>query len=98
MSQPRFAKELGFAARTIGNAERGTHPPSLAARRGWTRQWHLLVKTDNLRGPRYDLSGVLLHVQLLEELLVSARASARKALRDQRNPDRVESLVEAGYV
>lgn len=40
-------------------------------------QWHLLVKTDNLLGPRYALSGVLLQLQLLEELLISAPASAR---------------------
>lgn len=33
LSQPRFAKELDFVPRTIGNAERGTHPPSLALRR-----------------------------------------------------------------
>ncbi|MGH3825098.1 MAG: helix-turn-helix transcriptional regulator [Pseudonocardiaceae bacterium] len=33
LSQPEFAKELGFSRRTIGNAERGTHPPSLALRR-----------------------------------------------------------------
>jgi transcriptional regulator with XRE-family HTH domain len=33
LSQPQFAKKLGFASRTIGNAERGTHPPSLALRR-----------------------------------------------------------------
>ena len=33
LSQPRFAKQLGFTKRTIGNAERGTHPPSLALRR-----------------------------------------------------------------
>ena len=33
LSQPEFAKELGFSPRTIGNAERGTHPPSLALRR-----------------------------------------------------------------
>lgn len=32
LSQPKFAKELGFAPRTIGNAEHGTHPPSLALR------------------------------------------------------------------
>jgi DNA-binding XRE family transcriptional regulator len=32
-SQHDFAKTLGFAKRTIGNAERGTHPPSLALRR-----------------------------------------------------------------
>ncbi|MGH3796420.1 MAG: helix-turn-helix domain-containing protein [Pseudonocardiaceae bacterium] len=33
LSQDEFAKALGFAMRTIGNAERGTHPPSLALRR-----------------------------------------------------------------
>lgn len=32
-SQHDFAKTLGFAKRTVGNAERGTHPPSLALRR-----------------------------------------------------------------
>jgi DNA-binding XRE family transcriptional regulator len=32
-SQEGFAKALGFAERTIGNAERGTHSPSLALRR-----------------------------------------------------------------
>lgn len=32
-SQSGFAKALGFAMRTIGNAERGTHSPSLALRR-----------------------------------------------------------------
>ena len=33
LSQTAFAKALGFAMRTVGNAERGTHPPSLALRR-----------------------------------------------------------------
>ncbi len=33
LSQHDFAKTLGLAKRTIGNAERGTHPPSLALRR-----------------------------------------------------------------
>lgn len=32
MPQQEFAKESGFAKRTIGTAERGTHPPSLALR------------------------------------------------------------------
>jgi DNA-binding XRE family transcriptional regulator len=32
-SQEGFAKTLGFAERTIGNAERGTHRPNLALRR-----------------------------------------------------------------
>jgi DNA-binding XRE family transcriptional regulator len=33
LPQERFARTLGFAERTIGNAERGVHPPSLALRR-----------------------------------------------------------------
>ena len=33
LPQHRFAKNLGFDKRTIGNAERGTHPASLALRR-----------------------------------------------------------------
>ncbi|MDQ4031711.1 MAG: helix-turn-helix domain-containing protein [Actinomycetota bacterium] len=33
MSQHEFARAVGFAKRTVGNAERGTHPPSLALRR-----------------------------------------------------------------
>jgi tetratricopeptide (TPR) repeat protein len=40
-------------------------------------QWHLLVRTDNLFGPRFALGGVLLQLQLLHELLTSARAAAR---------------------
>lgn len=36
-SQYDFAKTLGFDKRTIGNAERGTHPPSLALRRALDR-------------------------------------------------------------
>jgi hypothetical protein len=33
LPQDAFAAELGFAKRTVGNAERGVHPPSLALRR-----------------------------------------------------------------
>jgi DNA-binding XRE family transcriptional regulator/tetratricopeptide (TPR) repeat protein len=33
LSQDEFATALGFAKRTVGNAERGAHPPSLALRR-----------------------------------------------------------------
>ncbi|MGH3835330.1 MAG: helix-turn-helix domain-containing protein [Pseudonocardiaceae bacterium] len=33
LSQDDFAAALGFAKRTVGNAERGAHPPSLALRR-----------------------------------------------------------------
>jgi len=37
LPQDKFATELGFAKRTIGNAERGTHPPSLALRQALDR-------------------------------------------------------------
>ena len=33
LSQHEFARAVGFAKRTVGNAERGAHPPSLALRR-----------------------------------------------------------------
>lgn len=32
-------------------------------------QWHLLVKTDNLLGPRYALGSVLKHLQLVKDVL-----------------------------
>lgn len=41
LSQPEFARALGFARRTLGNAERGAHPPSLALRRALDRQLEL---------------------------------------------------------
>ncbi|MGH3929452.1 MAG: helix-turn-helix domain-containing protein, partial [Pseudonocardiaceae bacterium] len=33
LSQEGFARAIGFAKRTVGNAERGTHPPGLSLRR-----------------------------------------------------------------
>lgn len=39
LSQDGFAAALGFAKRTIGNTERGTHPPSLALRRALDHAW-----------------------------------------------------------
>ncbi|MFC3450746.1 helix-turn-helix domain-containing protein [Amycolatopsis speibonae] len=41
-------------------------------------QWHLLVKTDNLLGPRYALSGVLSQLDAVEELLASVRPEQRR--------------------
>src|SRR5690349_2090136 len=38
-------------------------------------QWHLLVKTDNLFGPRYALRGVLDQLRLIEDLLLAVSAS-----------------------
>lgn len=40
-------------------------------------QWHLLVRTDNLFGPRYALAGVLLQLRLIQDLLPSMRVQAR---------------------
>lgn len=34
-----------------------------------TEQWHLLVKTDNMLGPRFALGPVLAHLELLRELM-----------------------------
>lgn len=39
LSQDKFATALGFTKRTVGNAERGTHPPSLALRRALDQAW-----------------------------------------------------------
>jgi transcriptional regulator with XRE-family HTH domain len=39
LSQDEFAAELGFVKRTVGNAERGIHPPSLALRRALDKAW-----------------------------------------------------------
>ncbi|MGH3912747.1 MAG: helix-turn-helix domain-containing protein [Pseudonocardiaceae bacterium] len=50
LSQPQFAKKLGFASRTIGNAERGTHPPSLAVRRALD---HALEQASEIQRNRF---------------------------------------------
>lgn len=43
-------------------------------------QWHLLVKTDNLLGPRYALYGVLDQLRIINDLLRCVRESARTAV------------------
>ena len=40
-------------------------------------QWHLLVKTDNLLGPRHALSGVLGQLETIDELLATAGTAGR---------------------
>ncbi len=40
-------------------------------------QWHLLVKTDNLLGPRYALAGVLDQIAIIEALLRPTRDKTR---------------------
>jgi tetratricopeptide (TPR) repeat protein len=40
-------------------------------------QWHALVKTDNLLGPRFALAGVLNQIGVVEALLAALRDSAR---------------------
>lgn len=50
LSQDEFAKALGFAKRTVGNAERGTHPPSLALRRALD---HALENASDVQRDRF---------------------------------------------
>ena len=40
-------------------------------------QWHLLVKTDNLLGPRHALSGVLSQLETIDNLLATAGTAGR---------------------
>ncbi|HEY3000914.1 MAG TPA: hypothetical protein VGJ44_01075 [Kribbellaceae bacterium] len=41
-------------------------------------QWHALVRTDNLLGPRFALAGVLNEIGAIEALLPSVRDNARR--------------------
>ena len=41
-------------------------------------QWHTLVRTDNLFGPRHALAGVLSHVAIVEGLLPALRDDSRR--------------------
>src|SRR5262245_40005036 len=50
LSQDEFASALGFAKRTIGNAERATHPPSLALRRALDQA---LAKASDVQRNRF---------------------------------------------
>lgn len=50
LSQDGFAAALGFAKRTIGNAERGAYPPSLALRRALDRA---LAKASDVQLDRF---------------------------------------------
>jgi len=49
LSQEKFATALGFAERTIGNAERGTHQPSLALRHALDHAWEKTSKAQRDR-------------------------------------------------
>ncbi len=40
-------------------------------------QWHLLVKTDNLFGPRYALAGVLDQIEIVDALMRTTRDTTR---------------------
>ncbi|MDQ3760530.1 MAG: hypothetical protein M3460_02170 [Actinomycetota bacterium] len=52
LSQDQFATALAFAKRTIGNAEHGTHLPSLALRRALDRVFENAsdIQRGRLRG------------------------------------------------
>jgi transcriptional regulator with XRE-family HTH domain len=50
LPQDKFARALGFTKRTIGNAERGAHPPSLALRRALDQA---LQKASDIQRDRF---------------------------------------------
>jgi transcriptional regulator with XRE-family HTH domain len=54
------------------------HIPDLI--RHLQEMWHVLVRTDNLLGPRFALSGVLDQIAIIEELLPLASGSQRAEL------------------
>jgi transcriptional regulator with XRE-family HTH domain len=56
LSQEAFAAELGFVKRTVGNAERGAHPPSLALRRALDQA---LEKATDAQRDRFLAASVL---------------------------------------
>jgi transcriptional regulator with XRE-family HTH domain len=72
-------------------ASRNRETPDLAARRlqplttaqaeellgHMQEQWHALVKADNLLGPRYTLTAVLSHLEIIDIILRSVRQQAR---------------------
>ncbi len=68
-------------ARPFGPA---TNSGSSARMTDWVdhlrEQWHLLVKTDNLFGPRFALGPVHSHLRLLKELMPAARGPVRQDL------------------
>ena len=50
LPQDKFAATLGFTKRTVGNAERGVHPPGLALRRTLD---HTLEKASDAQRDRF---------------------------------------------
>ncbi|CCH29322.1 helix-turn-helix transcriptional regulator [Actinosynnema sp. NPDC047251] len=54
------------------------HLPDLADH--LSEQWHLLVKTDNLFGPRFALGPVHSHLRLVTEAMSAARGAVRRDL------------------
>ncbi|MGH3889239.1 MAG: hypothetical protein ACRDSZ_22225 [Pseudonocardiaceae bacterium] len=75
-SRDKFAKTLGFVKRTIGNAERATHPPSLALRRALD---HALENASDAQRARFlaaDHGAVPAVDGELEALELSRRVAA----------------------
>jgi hypothetical protein len=63
----------GSAPLTLTSA---AHLDELLAHLG--NQWHALVKTDNLLGPRYAIGGVLQQLTVVEALLKATRTGLRR--------------------
>ena len=83
LTQEKFARTLGFAKRTIGNAERGTHAPGLALRHALDQA---LENASGAQRDRFLAAGQaddalavlhLLEAERVAEQAVSRNASAR---------------------
>ncbi|UQS26073.1 helix-turn-helix domain-containing protein [Amycolatopsis thermalba] len=78
------AMTLGPALGAAADAARGPDLPVVTSTQvhemvdHLREQWHLLVKTDNLFGPRYALTSVQSHLVMIGDLLAVTRDHARR--------------------
>lgn len=93
LSQDEFATALGFAKRTVGNAERGAHPPSLALRRALD---HALEKASDAQRNRFLAAGTAPDIRDTNPTLESVELLRRTEASDlgTGTVEQLEELVE----
>lgn len=93
LSQDEFATALGFAKRTVGNAERGAHPPSLALRRALD---HALEKASDAQRDRFFAAGTARDIRETNPTLESVELLRRTEASDLGTGtlEQLEELVE----
>ena len=94
LSQDAFAAELGFAKRTVGNAERGVHPPSLALRRALDKA---LEKASDAQRDRFFAAAAAPAVHGTNPTLESVELLRRTEVSDLGSGtlEQLEELVES---